>query len=366
MTAARVNVVLVLPVLEPAGAERIVAELALRLPAHGFATSVVCLEDETAPVGREIAAAGVPVAGLGISRRRTLAASRALAARLPEGRPLLVHAHLFHANLAARLAIRHVRPDRRAGVHVLATVHICERRFRPWQFLLDQWTAPVARVEVCVSRAVARFQKKRTGLPESFFRVIENGIDLSRFRPCDRRGDPLVLSAGRLDPQKDYPTLLRAWKIVESAHPTARLAIAGEGPERPRLEGMIRAFGLSRASLLGHVADIPGLLATGAVYAQLSAWEGFGLAVAEAMASALPVVVSDADSLPELVSHRRTGLVVPKRDPAAAARAILDLLADPALAARLGEAARAEALSRFAVEKMVAEYATLYRNLTSR
>ena len=65
-------VTFVLPVLQPAGAERIVAELAKRLPAHGFATSVVCLEDETAPIGEELKAAGIEVKGLHLSRRRTL------------------------------------------------------------------------------------------------------------------------------------------------------------------------------------------------------------------------------------------------------------------------------------------------------
>ena len=72
-------VALVLPVLHPAGAERIVAELALRLPAHGFATSVICLEDERAAIGEELRAAGVPVTGLRLSRRRTLACAQALA-----------------------------------------------------------------------------------------------------------------------------------------------------------------------------------------------------------------------------------------------------------------------------------------------
>ena len=81
------------------------------------------------------------------------------------------------------------------------------------------------------------------------------------------------------------------------------------------------------------------------------------------MASRLPVVVSDADSLPEVVEDGRTGRVVPRRDSAAAATAILGLLADGPAAARLAEAAREEALRRFPVERMVAEYAELYRTL---
>lgn len=356
-------VIFVLPVLQPAGAERIVAELARRLPAHGFATSVICLEDDREAIGNELRAANISVTGLQISRRRTLACAKALAEKLPSERPLILHAHLFHANLAARAAAMRLGAAARRGMHVLSTVHVAERRFRPWQFALDRITARHARAEICVSRAVALFQQERTGLPADFFRVIENGIDLSRFSaaPDGKPAGFSVLSAGRLDPQKDYATLLRAWKSVEAALPQAQLTIAGEGPERGDLEGLIGALGLKNVRLPGFVQNVPELLRGADVYVQPSAWEGFGLAVAEAMASALPVVASDADSLPELVAHNKTGLIVPKGKPEEFARAILEVLNDRTRAAALGQAARAAALARFSVERMVGEYATLYR-----
>src|SRR5581483_7660591 len=103
----------------------------------------------------------------------------------------------------------------------------------------------------------------------------------------------------------------------------------------------------------GFVHDIPGLMFRADIYVQSSAWEGFGLAVAEAMACALPVVVTDADSLPEIVTHGRTGLVVPKSSPEALATAMIELLNEPQRAVKLGAAAREEAVSRFAVERMV-------------
>lgn len=361
------EVVLVLPVLEPAGAERIVAELARRLPAHGFRTSVVCLEDERAPVGGELAAAGVPVHGLRLSRRRTLACAQALLRLLPPSRPLIIHTHLFHANLAARLIVPRLSATARAGLCMLSTVHVAERRFRPWQFALDRLTARYARAEVCVSRAVARFQQERTGLPPGFFRVIENGIDLSRFGPGSpgerNAAAPLVLSIGRLDPQKDFPTLLRAWQTVSARVRNARLAIAGVGPEDSSLRSLSRGLRLENVEFPGFVQDVPGLLRSASLYVQPSAWEGFGLTVAEAMACGLPVIVSDADSLPELVTHGQTGLVVPKGEPVPLAEAMAQLLQDPERAAALARAARAEALGRFSVDRMVADYADLYREL---
>jgi glycosyltransferase involved in cell wall biosynthesis len=312
----------------------------------------------------ELVAAGVRVHGLHLSRRRTLACAQALAEFFPPSRPLIVHAHLFHANIAVRLAVSRMSRSERATIPVLTTVHVAERRFRPWQFALDRLTARYARAEICVSRAVARFQQEHTRLPPEFFRVIENGIDLSRFEPSAPAGDvPLVVSIGRLDPQKDFLTLLRAWPAVSARFPAAKLAIAGSGPEEGSLRALSASLGLAHVEFLGFVKDVPALLRKATLYAQPSAWEGFGLTVAEAMACALPVVVSDADSLPELVAHDKTGLVVPKGQPSALADAMLALLADPARAAKLGTAARVEALRRFSVERMVADYARLYREL---
>jgi glycosyltransferase involved in cell wall biosynthesis len=358
------HVALVLPVLQPAGAERIVAELARRLPQRGFATSVICLEDERAPIGDEISAAGIPVKGLRLSRRRTLACAKALSQSLPQTRPLIVHAHLFHANMAARAAIALMPRNLRDGVHVLNTVHIAERRFRPWQFMLDWATSKKARCEICVSRAVAEFQQQKTGLPREFFRVIENGVDLSLYSPVDATKNNLrVLSLGRLDLQKDYATLLRAWKLVEPVLPEATLTIAGEGPERAALMELIKSLGLATVQMPGFVQDVPELLNAASVYVQPSAWEGFGLAVAEAMACALPVIVSDADSLPEIVTHGKTGLVVKRGQPGLLANAIIKLLRERTQANALGAAARQEALSRFSIDRMVADYAVLYQEV---
>ena len=361
------EVLLVLPVLEPAGAERIVAELARRLPSRGFSAAVLCLEDERAPVGAELAAAGVPVEGLRLSRRRTLVCAKALAERIAARKPRIVHAHLFHANIAARLAVGRLSSEQRAATALLSTIHVAERRFRPWQFLFDRATAGKARYEICVSRAVATFQQERTGLPASFFRVIENGIDLTRFiaptRPERKPGTGHVVAVGRLDPQKDFPTLLQAWQRVEAQLPGARLSIAGAGPEETHLRAQMAALKLERAQLLGFVTDVPKLLREADVYTQPSAWEGFGLAVAEAMACALPVVVSDADSLPEIVAHGRSGLVVPKGNAAALADALIKLLNDPDYASGLGRTAQADATARFSVERMVDDYAALYREL---
>ncbi len=175
------DVLLVLPVLDPSGAERVVAELAKRLPALGFPTSVLCLEDENAAVGIELKNAGVRVDGLHMSRRLSFACGRAIAQNIMNmdpSRPLIICAHLYHANIAARLAAKHLSRSVLRHVRILTTVHVAERRFRPWQFLADRVTAKYAAREICIANSVAEFHRKKTGLSASFFRVIENGIDL--------------------------------------------------------------------------------------------------------------------------------------------------------------------------------------------
>ncbi|HLX61120.1 MAG TPA: glycosyltransferase family 4 protein [Planctomycetota bacterium] len=361
------HVLFVLPVMKLSGAERVVVDLARRLPKRGFETSIVCLEDDRTGFGDELRAEGIAVSGLRLSRRRLHACARALVKVLPSARPLIVNSHLFHANISARLAIRRLEPQQRAGVHVLSTVQVAERRFRPWHFWLDAWTARHARNEICVSRAVERFQREKTGLPAEFFRVIESGIDLDAFGPGrrDKVGATRVLSVGRLDPQKNYQMLLKAWAQVQSAIPHARLCIAGDGSEGERLRALSEKLELKHVEFPGFVKDVPALMRSADLYVQTSNWEGFGLTVAEAMATALPVIVTDADSLPELVTHGRTGVVVPKNDDAALSAAMLGMMNDGLRARELGDAARAEALKRFSAVRMADDYARLFESVLS-
>ena len=347
-----------------------VAELARRLPSRGFDVRVLCLEDERAPVGAELAAEGVAVEGLRLSRRRTQACAREIVRRLPERRPLILHAQLIHANMAARQAFARLSPQQKNGVHVLSTVQVIEQRFRPWHFLLDRLSAKFCDLEICVSEEVEAFQRARTGLPPPFFRVVENGIDVARFTPSAEARPPgtapLVVSVGRLNRQKDYPTLLRAWREVQAARPDAKLIIAGSGPQSRQLRALAAKLGLRNLEFAGFVKDVPALLRRAHLYVQSSRWEGLPLAVIEAMACALPVIVTDAQGMRVVVEDGRTGVKVPEGDGPALGRAIVELLRDPARADRLGAAARAEALSRFSVDRMVDEYASTYRELLVR
>ncbi len=162
--------------------------------------------------------------------------------------------------------------------------------------------------------------------------------------PDDLRGRPFLLSVTRLaETYKGEETLLRAFAIVRSRHPDLALVFVGGGAGLDRLREVAHGLGLGGSAIFtGGIpdADLAALYRDCLAFALLSEGEGFGLVFAEAMAHGKPCVATDADAACELVRDGETGLVVPPRDSAAAASALLRLAGEPALAARLGAEAR--------------------------
>ena len=176
-------------------------------------------------------------------------------------------------------------------------------------------------------------------------------------------GCPVVLAVGRLTAQKGFATLLTAaagWRHHE-VDPV--LVLAGQGPLDQALRAQADASGV-RARFLGQRDDVPALLAAADVVVVPSSWEGQPLIVQEALRSGTPLVASRAGGIPELTGEDGAVLVPPGDAPALSA-AVLSVLADPALAARLRSAARSRAKALPAPEDAVGAALALYRRLTS-
>ena len=201
------------------------------------------------------------------------------------------------------------------------------------------------------SHAMARQVQRLT--PERHEIVVTPfGVDLAQFAPAPRPNRPLTIGTVKsLAPKYGVDLLLRAFAGLaadddaKAAAAGWRLLIVGDGPQRAELEALARELGIaSRTEFAGAVAhtDVPAWLNRLDIYAAPSRLdsESFGVAVIEASACALPVVVSDAGGLPEVVRDGETGLVVPRNDVAALQAALERLVLDAALRARLGRAGR--------------------------
>jgi glycosyltransferase involved in cell wall biosynthesis len=214
---------------------------------------------------------------------------------------------------------------------------------------------------LAVSEAMKR-DMAALGLPEERIRVHRTGVDLDRFAPIDRAAakaalgvsGPLVVSVGALIARKGHDIVIQVMRDV----PDATLLIAGEGPERSRLEVLISRLGLSeRVRLLGAVphAELPRLLGAADVSALASSSEGLANAWVESLACGTPIVITEAGGARELLTDDTAGRIA-ERNPEAFAAAIADLLAR----APSPEAVRAAALP-FTWE---ANTAALYEHLS--
>ena len=195
-----------------------------------------------------------------------------------------------------------------------------------------------------------------------------NGIDISRFsgdRNYERvEGDRfMVLAAGRLHPMKGFDVLIRA--IAELKNDNIGVWIAGEGAKEGELRRLVAELGLGdRVELLGHQEDMRRLYDGVACFVLPSvSHESFGIVLAEAMASGLPVITSDFGPLPEINLDEETGLVVPVGDAKALALAIKMIMDDPMLARRFGQAGRRRAEQCYSADKMVNLMLVLYQEI---
>jgi glycosyltransferase involved in cell wall biosynthesis len=273
--------------------------------------------------------------------------------------PDIVHVSLAspwscqYAVAAAALA----RRPRIVAVYQLAVAPVSQRQRRA-----KRLTARAIDRHVSVGESTSREIETLVGLPDGSVRTIHNGVpDQARPAAIERRPQ-LVGTIGRLEPQKGVDVLIRALADVEGA----TLLVVGDGSERGRLEELAGSVGVAeRVEWKGWSDDPRSHLATLDVFVLPSRNEGFPLAVLEALLAGTAVVASDVGSVADAVREGETGLLVPPEDPAALAAAIRNLLADPALARRLGAEGRRVVLDHFTANHMARAFESLYQELTS-
>jgi glycosyltransferase involved in cell wall biosynthesis len=199
--------------------------------------------------------------------------------------------------------------------------------------------------------------------------VLENGVDLDRFkarRPPDT-GRPSLVRIGvvaNLRPVKQLDLFVRAAALIAPRYPRCVFEVAGEGPERGRLEALAGALGLGdRFRLHGAVADVPAFLERLDVAVLCSKSEGMSNALLEYMAAGRAVVATCVGANPELLRGGECGLLVPAGDVAALADGLRKLMDDPELAARLGANARQSVRENYSRDAMRRRFEAFYEEL---
>ncbi len=366
------HVALVIPTLDRiGGAERQTILLACGLRSRGWRVSVIALSGAGGSAAGELVAAGIPFLALGM--RKGLADPRGwirLNRWLRRERPDVLHAHLPHAAWIARWS-RLAAPVRVVvdTIHTSSTGTIGRRIGYRWSRRLpDRVTA--------VGEAVRQAYLDAKMVPPQQIAVIPNGIDTESWKPDEevravRRREMglsdefLWFAAGRLEPVKDYPTMLRAFAQVREP---ARLVIAGSGP----LEGELRALSAAleiapRVRFLGFEPDVRTWLRAADGFLLTSRWEGLPMGLIEASACAVPAVATDVPGTNEVIVGGQTGWLVPAGSSMVLAGKMRTLTnASNAERRAMGERARLRTVERYSLDSVLDRWEALYRDLLAR
>jgi glycosyltransferase involved in cell wall biosynthesis len=281
----------------------------------------------------------------------------------------ILHAHLPHGEVYGELALRAFP----AAKFVVSRHN--DDRFRRWLPLRWVFAPSLRRADriIAISQSVRRFLIEVEKAPAEKIEVIPYGLDADAFareadpgafrREIGAQAAPLIGFIGRMTAQKGVDVLLRAFVQVERLHPTAKLILAGDGPDRPALMHLAKSLGLRRALFLGWRSDAASILADIDLLTVPSRWEGFGLVTLEAMAMAKPVAASKVSALPEIVVPGETGWLLAPGDAGELADAMMAVLSDPDRAAQMGRAGKERVRREFPVQRMASRTAELYRSL---
>lgn len=257
----------------------------------------------------------------------------------------VVQTHLESANILGVMA------GRVTGTPVVATLHLASRESTAWYRLTMETLAiryaasQVVAVGPRVAEAHAQYLKRSIRVirnPVPYMDRIEQAErDAARYELIGTNERTILISVGRLVPNKGYLDLIEAFREVHRALPSTGLAIVGDGAMRDVMETRIAEDGLrDSVFLLGERSDIPRLLGAADVYVNASHMEGMSLSILEAMAAGLPIVATAVGDTTTLI-RRDTGVLVPPHNPKALADTLCTLLTDPKRAGMLAERAQA-------------------------
>ncbi|WP_420177122.1 glycosyltransferase [Kerstersia gyiorum] len=271
----------------------------------------------------------------------------------------VVHSHMVHANLLSRFVRLFVK------IPLLVCTAHSNNEGGVVRMLLYRWSHGLCDVMTSVSQDTAIEFEKRGAVPIGGITAICNGIDVNKFVPNKEKNKKCrhkFLAVGRLVEAKDYPNLLLAFSDLSRQVPSVSLDIVGDGPLREMLESKIIELNMEHnVRLLGWREDIDKLMRIYDFFVISSSYEGFGLVVAEAMASGMPVISTDSGGVREIIGN--FGYIVPISNFSALSemlRKAIDLTDDQYETLALG--GRQRIVENYSIDSTVNQWLKLYKS----
>jgi glycosyltransferase involved in cell wall biosynthesis len=350
------------------GAERFATGLAIALPPDRFEVTVCATRAASGTMPAELSAAGIEWFCLERRARFDPRPWARLVRFLRSQRPGVLHAHKFGSNVWGVLI------GRLCSVPVvIAHEHSWSYEGQPVRRLLDRWLiGRLATRFVAVSELdrrnmveIERVPERRTAyVPTAFIPRPADPVHRDPRAELGLRADATVVATvAGLRRVKRLDLLIDAFGALSRDFPDARLLLVGDGPARAELEERAEQLD-GRVVFAGVRTDLEAVMGAVDIAAMTSDFEGMPLFAFEAMAYRTPLVATAVGGIPDVVEDGVTGLLVPRRDPAALEAALRRLLADPALRGAIADAAH-ERLNEFSMDAVAERFASLYEQLVA-
>ncbi len=344
---------------------------------------VELLTPSLGPLTESLMQEGIPIHILGLTRSFYVHQSFRLARLLKKRQIDLVHTHTsLNPEILCRIACFLAR------VPIICHQHDPTDYYHPnlliawYQRWLDRLTSHFVARFIAVSKYRCNAMVRGRGYRRDQVHLIYNGIDIGRFASRNGResvrqewalgvDETAIGLIGRLEPSKGQETLIEAIPLVRNQFPRTRFFLIGGDhrlgqPSLLRYQRLIQKLGLEKVCFfLGFCHDVERMLRGLDLVVLPSWWEGHPLALLEAMAAGKPVIASSVGGVPEIVSHKKTGLLIPSQNPQALSKAICELLGRPKWARELASNAYEEVSKRFDQSFMLNQVLSLYQDLES-
>ncbi|HKP38201.1 MAG TPA: glycosyltransferase [Pyrinomonadaceae bacterium] len=381
----------VIETLGPGGAERLLYTNLKHFDPERVRSTVITVYPHNTHWVEPIKELGVPVVSLDCRSTRDIprGVSR-LRGWLRANRPNLVHSHLWAANVISRIA------GRMTGIPVVSSVHNPDHEPQAWSDgadvslitrhvakALDRWTANFGSTRmVAVSDYVRKSAGRDLHFPLQSIDLVYNPFDVDLMKaPVKDRAELLrdlglpvesqiLLNVARVSPQKGLLYAVRALPAILKQFPQVHLLSVGATTD-PRwtaeLKREAEALGVAEHfHMLGARSNVVDFLRACDIFVFPSLYEGLGIALIEAMAAGCVCVATNTGPIPEVVQEGKDGVLVPAADAEALARAICDLLSDPARRSQLATAAKQTAFSKFQPKEQAERLTRVYESVIHR